>query len=430
MLLISDNVYLLKTFKSIFLKKRNKLKIINDPIYGFITIPNALIFDLIEHKFFQRLRRITQMGLSHMVYPGAHHTRFHHALGCMHLMQKAVQVLRFKGVEITEQEEEAVLVAILLHDIGHGPFSHAMEHTIVHGVSHEVISLRFMELLNEEFNGKLDLAITIFKGEYSKTFLHQLISGQLDMDRLDYLKRDSFYTGVAEGNVNSERLISMLSVVNNELVVEEKGIYSVEKFLLSRRLMYWQVYLHKTSLVAENVLIRILKRANYLVSQGEKLPASKVLSFFLNSKIETASFTTDVLYQFSKLDDYDVISAIKEWISYNDKILSTLSKILINRDLLKIELSLNEFSEVQEKLFIDKLVKEHSLTTEEATFFVCSGEISNQAYDAKKQPIKLLLKDGSITDIIKQSDQYNLKALSKKVTKYFICYPKSNFKLN
>ena len=430
MLLISDNVYLLKTFKSIFLKKRNKLKIINDPIYGFITIPNAFIFDLIEHKFFQRLRRITQMGLSHMVYPGAHHTRFHHALGCMHLMQKAVQVLRFKGVEITEQEEEAVLVAILLHDIGHGPFSHAMEHTIVHGVSHEVISLRFMELLNEEFNGKLDLAITIFKGEYSKTFLHQLISGQLDMDRLDYLKRDSFYTGVAEGNVNSERLISMLSVVNNELVVEEKGIYSVEKFLLSRRLMYWQVYLHKTSLVAENVLIRILKRANYLVSQGEKLPASKVLSFFLNSKIETASFTTDVLYQFSKLDDYDVISAIKEWISYNDKILSTLSKILINRDLLKIELSLNEFSEVQEKLFIDKLVKEHSLTTEEATFFVCSGEISNQAYDAKKQPIKLLLKDGSITDIIKQSDQYNLKALSKKVTKYFICYPKSNFKLN
>lgn len=412
------------------MKKRNKLKIINDPIYGFITIPNEFIFDLIEHKFFQRLRRITQMGLSHMVYPGAHHTRFHHALGCMHLMQKAVQVLRFKGVEISEEEEEAVLAAILLHDIGHGPFSHTMEHTIIQGVSHEDISLHFMQLLNKEFHGKLDLAITIFKGEYSKTFLHQLISGQLDMDRLDYLKRDSFYTGVAEGNVNSERLISMLSVVNNELVVEEKGIYSVEKFLLSRRLMYWQVYLHKTSLVAESVLIRILKRANYLVSKGRSLPTSKVLSFFLHSKIETSSFTVDVLNQFSKLDDYDIISAIKEWISYDDKILSTLSKILINRDLLKIELSSNSFSESNENVFIDKLIKEHSLTEEEAAYFVFSGKISNQAYNAKKQPIKLLLKDGTTTDIIKQSDQYNLKALSKEVTKYFICYPKNNFSLN
>lgn len=430
MLLISDNVYLLKTFKSIFLKKRNKLKIINDPIYGFITIPNEFIFDLIEHKFFQRLRRITQMGLSHMVYPGAHHTRFHHALGCMHLMQKAVQVLRFKGVEISDKEEEAVLAAILLHDIGHGPFSHAMEHSIVHGVSHEVISLRFMQLLNKEFNGKLDLAITIFKGEHSKIFLQQLISGQLDMDRLDYLKRDSFYTGVAEGNVNSERLISMLSVVNNELVVEEKGIYSVEKFLLSRRLMYWQVYLHKTSLVAENVLIRILKRANYLVSKGRKLPASKVLTFFLHSKIETSSFTTDVLNLFSKLDDYDIISAIKEWISYDDKVLSTLSKILINRDLLKIKLSLSDFSKINEKQFITELIKKHSLTEEEASYFVFSGEISNQAYDSKKQPIKLLLKNGKTSDIISQSDQYNLEALSKKVTKYFICYPNNNFKLH
>ncbi len=412
------------------MKKRNKLKIINDPIYGFITIPNEFIFDLIEHKYFQRLRRITQMGLSHMVYPGAHHTRFHHALGCMHLMQKAVQVLRFKGVDISEEEEVAVLAAILLHDIGHGPFSHAMEHSIVHGISHEDISLRFMETLNKEFDGKLDLAITIFKGEYSRMFLHQLISGQLDMDRLDYLKRDSFYTGVAEGNVNSERLITMLSVVNDELVVEEKGIYSVEKFLLSRRLMYWQVYLHKTSLVAENVLIRILQRANYLVEQGKELPASTVLSFFLKEKIESSSFTEDVLNQFSKLDDYDLVSAIKEWVNYDDKILSTLSEILINRDLLKVELGLQEFSKEKESIHIDKLVSNHDLNREEASYFVFSGSISNQAYNAEKQHIKLLLKNGETSDIIKQSDQYNLEALSKKVTKYFICYPKPNFEIN
>ena len=412
------------------MKKRNKLKIINDPIYGFITIPNEFIFDLIEHKYFQRLRRITQMGLSHMVYPGAHHTRFHHALGCMHLMQKAVQVLRFKGVDISEEEEVAVLAAILLHDIGHGPFSHAMEHSIVHGISHEDISLRFMETLNKEFDGKLDLAITIFKGEYSRMFLHQLISGQLDMDRLDYLKRDSFYTGVAEGNVNSERLITMLSVVNDELVVEEKGIYSVEKFLLSRRLMYWQVYLHKTSLVAENVLIRILQRANYLVEQGKELPASTVLSFFLKEKIESSSFTEDVLNQFSKLDDYDLISAIKEWVNYDDKILSTLSEILINRDLLKVELGLQEFSKENESIYIDKLVSNHDFNREEASYFVFSGSISNQAYNAEKQHIKLLLKNGETSDIIKQSDQYNLEALSKKVTKYFICYPKPNFEIN
>lgn len=412
------------------MKKRNKLKILNDPIYGFITIPNEFIFDLIEHKYFQRLRRITQMGLSHMVYPGAHHTRFHHAIGCMHLMQQAVRVLRFKGVEISEDEETAVLVAILLHDIGHGPFSHAMEHSIVHGVSHEDISLRFMEAINEEFNGKLSLAIEIFKGDYPRRFLHQLISGQLDMDRLDYLKRDSFYTGVAEGNVNSERLITMLSVVDDELVVEEKGIYSVEKFLLSRRLMYWQVYLHKTSLVAENVLIRILQRANDLVAQGEELPASSVLSFFMKHKIDASSFTNEVLNQFSKLDDYDVVSAIKEWISYDDKILSTLSRMLINRDLLKIEIGLEKYPEDVVDKHIKELQNKESLTPQEAEYFVFSDSISNQAYNSQKQHIKLLLKNGETSDIIRQSDQYNLEALSKKVTKYFICYPKPNFKVN
>lgn len=409
------------------MKKRNKLKIINDPIYGFITIPSEIIFDLIEHRYFQRLRRITQMGLSHLVYPGAHHTRFHHALGCMHLMQKAVQVLRFKGVEISNEEEEAVLIAILLHDIGHGPFSHAMEHSIVNGISHEDISLHFMHALNKKFNGKLDLAITIFKGDYSRLFLHQLISSQLDMDRLDYLKRDSFYTGVAEGNVNSERLISMLNVVNNELVVEEKGIYSVEKFLLSRRLMYWQVYLHKASLVAENVLIRTLQRAKYLVEKGEEVTATTMLQFFLHHKINPESFTTGVLNKFAKLDDYDLVTSIKEWMYHPDKILSTLSKILINRDLLKIEIKLEAFSQIEVDKKMEALMQKDHLTAEEASYFVFSGSVCNQAYNAVKQPIKLLLKNGTTSDIIAQSDQYNLKALSKTVNKYFICYPKSDF---
>jgi hypothetical protein len=262
---------------------QNKKTIFNDPIYGFITIPSELIFDIIEHPYFQRLRRITQMGVSYLVYPGAHHTRFHHALGCMHLMQKAIRVLRFKDVAISSEEEEALLIAILLHDIGHGPFSHAMEHSIVSNVSHEAISLHYMDCLNEVFDGKLQLAITIFKGHYERKFLYQLISSQLDMDRLDYLKRDSFYTGVAEGNINAERLITMLHVVNDELVVEEKGIYSVEKFLLARRLMYWQVYLHKTSLVAEQVLTKILKRAKELTDLGMQLETSAPLGYFLNN---------------------------------------------------------------------------------------------------------------------------------------------------
>ena len=288
----------------------NKLKILNDPIYGFITIPNSLIFDLIEHKYFQRLRRITQMGLSYLVYPGAHHTRFHHAIGCMHLMQKAVNVLRFKGVAVSDDEENALYVAILLHDIGHGPFSHAMEHSIVNGVSHEFISLRFMEQLNIEFNGSLTLAIKIFKGNYERPFLCQLISSQLDMDRSDYLKRDSFYTGVAEGNINSERLITMFNVINDKLVIEEKGIYSVEKFLVARRFMYWQVYLHKTGLVAEQLLTRVLKRAKELTSNGIELNASKSLAFFLNNEITSKDFDSKTLETFARLDDNDIISAM------------------------------------------------------------------------------------------------------------------------
>ena len=310
----------------------NKLKILNDPIYGFITIPNSLIFDLIQHKYFQRLRRITQMGMSYLVYPGAHHTRFHHAIGCVHLMQKAVNVLRFKGVTISEDEEEGLYVAILLHDIGHGPFSHAMEHSIVNGISHEGISLMFMQELNEEFNSNLTLAIQIFKGEYPRKFMCQLVSGQLDMDRSDYLKRDSFYTGVAEGNINSERLITMLNVVNDELVVEEKGIYSVEKFLIARRFMYWQVYLHKTGLVAEQLLIRVLKRAKELTKNGIKLPSREALTFFLENDILHEDFNSSTLQIFAQLDDFDVISAMKEWQCHNDFVLSKLCNMIINRN--------------------------------------------------------------------------------------------------
>ncbi|WP_298540414.1 HD domain-containing protein [uncultured Aquimarina sp.] len=406
------------------MKKRNKLKILNDPIYGFITIPNELIFDLIEHRYFQRLRRISQMGLSYLVYPGAHHTRFHHALGCMHLMQNAVRVLRFKGVSVSSEEEDALCTAILLHDIGHGPFSHAMEHSIVNEVNHESISLMFMEKINEEFNGSLTLAIQIFKGEYHRQFLHQLISGQLDMDRLDYLKRDSFYTGVAEGNINSERLITMLNVVDDELVVEEKGIYSVEKFLLARRLMYWQVYLHKTSLVAESLLIRVLKRAKELVGQGKKLSSSKALLFFLENKITADNFTDDVLETFSKLDDYDIVSAMKEWTTSDDFVLRSLCNMIIDRDLLKIKIKKKTFNEGKIKRRVDEFKEKYKISDEEARYFVFTGTISNQAYHQNRQNINILYKSSKIVDIVSATDQFNLKALSKPVTKYFICYPK------
>ncbi|WNH10266.1 HD domain-containing protein [Thalassobellus suaedae] len=402
----------------------NKLKILNDPIYGFITIPNSLIFDLIQHKYFQRLRRITQMGMSYMVYPGAHHTRFHHAIGCVHLMQQAINVLRFKGVAISNNEEDALYVAILLHDIGHGPFSHAMEHSIVNNVSHEQISLLFMEQLNEEFNGSLTLAIQIFKGKYHRNFMCQLISGQFDMDRADYLKRDSFYTGVAEGNINSERLITMLNVVDDELVVEEKGIYSVEKFIIARRLMYWQVYLHKTGLVAEQLLIRVLKRAKELTTKGDVLNASASLKYFLNNEISIEDFNIETLDVFSQLDDYDVISAMKEWQYHDDFVLSNLCEMIINRVLLKIKLKNKPIKILSLEKHIEALILEHKITRAEAEYFVFTGSISNQAYQLKHQSINILHKSGKIQDIVKASDQLNLKALSKPVTKYYICYPK------
>lgn len=402
----------------------NKLKIFNDPIYGFITIPNSLIYDLIQHPYFQRLRRISQMGMSYLVYPGAHHTRFHHALGCMHIMQKAIQTLQFKGIEISKEEENALLIAILLHDIGHGPFSHAMEHSIVEDLHHEEISLFFMNQLNTEFNGELSLAIKIFKGEYHRKFMYQLISSQLDMDRMDYLKRDSFYSGVAEGNINSERLIQMMNVQDDFLVIEEKGIYSVEKFLVARRLMYWQTYLHKTSVVAEIILTKILKRAKELVQKGIPLHCSQSLSYFLNHKITIGNFDSGVLKTFAFLDDYDIMGAIKDWQFTEDFVLSSLCKMILERDLLKIQISEDKPEKERLLELKEKLNKRHPLTENEMRYFIFKGKLKNQAYSKSDEPIRILKKDKTIEDVAEASDQSYLKALSKPVTKYFICYPK------
>ena len=405
------------------MRSRNKLKIINDPIYGFIHIPSTLVFDIIEHRYFQRLRRINQMGLSFLVFPGAKHTRFEHVLGCMYLMQKTVEMLRFKGVSISDKEAEGLYIAILLHDIGHGPFSHAMEHSIVENISHEDISLLFMKELNATFNGKLELAIQIFQGIYPRKFMHQLISSQLDMDRADYLKRDSFYTGVAEGNINSERLISMLNVRNDELVVEEKGLFSVEKFLIARRLMYWQVYLHKTSVTAEQMLIRLLKRAKILVQAGEPLRMSSALSFFVHNRISNENFTTEVLEQFALLDDTDIFAAMKEWQFHSDRVLSSLSRMLLNRDLLKVKLRPTDFEALKIKR-LQNMAVINGYAPEMVDYFVFTGMMENRAYNPEKQIVKLLTKNGRVVDISKTAEGLNLEALAQKTVKYYVCYPK------
>ena len=405
------------------MRSRNKLKIINDPIYGFIHIPSTLVFDIIEHPYFQRLRRINQMELSYLVFPGAKHTRFEHVLGCVFLMQKTVEMLRFKGVQISDKEAEGLYIAILLHDIGHGPFSHAMEHSIVEGISHEEISLLFMQELNKVFNGKLETAIAMFQGTYPRKFMHQLISSQLDMDRADYLKRDSFYTGVAEGNINSERLISMLNVRNDELVVEEKGLYSVEKFLIARRLMYWQVYLHKTSVAAEQILIRLLKRAKELVQQGQKLIMSTALAFFVKNKISKDNFSQEVLEMFARLDDTDIISAMKEWQFHPDVVLSKLSKMLLNRDLPKIKVRLNDFEEQKIKR-LQKLSLAKGIDEKDMKYFVFTGVMTNRAYNPEKEIIKILTKNGRVVELSKTSEAINLEPLSQVTERYYICYPK------
>ena len=393
-----------------------KLKIFNDPIYGFIPIQSALIFDIIEHPYFQRLRRISQMGLSYLVYPGVHHTRFEHALGCLYLMEQAVGVLQSKKIKISKAEKEALLIAILLHDIGHGPFSHTLENSIVTDIHHEGISLRFMETLNVEFNGKLSLAISIFKGEYERPFFNQLIASQLDIDRLDYLKRDSFFSGVTEGNINSHRLITMLDVVDDNLVVDKKGIYSVEKFIVARRLMYWMVYLHKTSLAAECMLVNIFKRAKELSLTNKNISVSDHLNFFLNN---TTKFDTQTLKVFAKLDDYDIISSLKSWIQHPDKVLSTLSKNLINRNLPKVNIQNAPFTKQQ----LDKFNTNCPSDTDK-NYFIYKGTIKNLAYDNEKYPINIKTKAGEVANIISLSDHLNLENLTRPVIKHFAYYPK------
>lgn len=401
------------------------MKIFNDPIYGFISTRYSILLKLIDHPYFQRLSRIKQLGLTYLVYPGAHHTRFHHAMGAMHLMQEAVNSIRDKGNEITEEEEIGVLIAILLHDIGHGPFSHTLEHSIVNGVSHEDISSILMEKLNQEFKGELTTGIQIFNNTYRKKFLHQLVSSQLDMDRLDYLKRDSFYSGVSEGVVSSDRIINMLNVYNDELVVEQKGIYSIEKFIVARRLMYWQVYLHKTVIAAESVLVEVLKRAKYLAKQGEELFASPAFKKFLYTDYYKEDFLhEDVLKAFTQLDDSDILTSIKVWCGHEDKTLKTLSQSLINRKLPKISLSKTPFNKEYINQKIDEVSHLYKLSKDEAKHFVLTGSIKNNAYNILEDSIKIAFKNGEIKDISEASDNFNIQSLTVPVEKHYLCFPK------
>ena len=410
----------------------NKKKIINDPVYGFITIPSDLVYDLIQHPYVQRLRYIKQLGMTHLVYPGALHTRFHHALGAMHLMGLALETIKSKGQAISYQEEEAVTIAILLHDIGHGPFSHALEHTIVDGVSHEHISTLLMDNLNREFDGKLGLALEIFNNRYHKKFLYQLVSGQLDLDRMDYLNRDSFFTGVSEGVISFDRIIKMLDVVDDQLVVEEKGIYSIEKFLIARRLMYWQVYLHKTVIAAEQMLVKILERAKELSGEGRDLFASPCFSYFLKNSISIEEFKNDPrnIERFTKLDDNDIFTSIKVWVNDEDIILSTLCSHLISRNLYQVEIT-NEppLIEIINDL-ADKVTDEYEISDDDTSYFVFTDTIKNKAYSVGDGSIKIVMKDGSIQDIAKASDNSNLESLARTVQKHILCYLKELKNIN
>lgn len=404
--------------------KINKRKIINDPVHGFITIYNDLIFDLMEHPFFQRLRRIKQLGMSHLVYPGANHTRFHHALGAMHLMQKAISELLKKGVEISGEEKEGVIVAILLHDIGHGPFSHTLEHSLLKDVHHEEVSLLFMNRLNSEFKGKLDLAISIFTDNYHKQFLHQLVSSQLDMDRLDYLQRDSYFTGVSEGVVGSERIIKMLNVVDNELVIIEKGIYSIENFISARRIMYWQVYMHKTVVSSEYMLRNVLKRAKELFEQGHDLFATPSLKLFLSQSFSMEDFVTDesLLNHFANIDDTDIISAIKVWQTADDKLLRVLSTDLIERNLYKTVISKEPFTSERIELEKQKIINDLGLVGHEIDYFFINSKLVNSAYNKQFKQIKMVTRSGELIDLTQASDNYNISALSAPVEKHYLCY--------
>lgn len=402
----------------------NKKKIINDPVYGFINIPSELVYDIISHPYFQRLRYIKQLGMTHLVYPGALHTRFHHALGAMHLMGLAIEVLRYKGHEVSVEEEEAAIIAILLHDIGHGPFSHALEHSLVNGLKHEDISIKLMQELNAHFDGKLDLALQIFNNQYHKKFLSQLISGQLDLDRMDYLNRDSFFTGVSEGVISFDRIIKMFNVLNGNLVIEEKGIYSIEKFLIARRLMYWQVYLHKTVVAGEQLLVKILARAKQLAMLGEKLFASPALQHFLQNNINSDAFFKDpahIMY-FTKLDDQDIYTAIKVWIEHPDPILSKLCGMLSRRNLYKVEMGSKMPDKNRVAILKESAIGQLNLNEEDVSYFVFTETIKNRAYNAGSGNIKILMKNNEIIDIAKASDLSNLESLEKTVEKHILCY--------
>jgi len=417
----------------------NKKKIINDPVHGFISISWDIIFDLIEHPYFQRLRRIRQLGLTSFVYPGATHTRFQHALGATHLMNTAINVLRQKGHIITDEEAEAANIAILLHDIGHGPFSHALENTIIRGINHEEISLLFMHELNKEFGGRLDMAIDIFNGKYKKKFLHQLVASQLDMDRLDYLKRDSFFTGVIEGVIGSDRIVRMLNVVNDKLVVDIKGIYSIEKFLIARRLMYWQVYFHKGVLSSEILLVNILKRAKELAQKNNLPPATTPLQYFLSHDFSKSDFiisghisdegrkivpNKNILDQYARLDDSDIISSAKAWADATDPVLSRLCYNMLNRKLYRIELQMEEFPEARISLLRNAVIKKYGINSSESEYFVLSDSISNYAYSSEDESIQFLYHNGELRDVTEASDMPDMSILTKTVTKNWLCYPK------
>ena len=406
-------------------------KIINDPVFGFINIPKGLLYNIVRHPLLQRLTRIKQLGISSVVYPGAQHTRFQHSLGAFYLMSEAITQLTTKGHFIFDSEAEAVKAAILLHDIGHGPFSHVLEDTIVKGVSHEEISLMLMEQMNKEMNGHLNLAIQIFKDEYSKRFLHQLVSGQLDMDRLDYLRRDSFYTGVTEGNIGSARIIKMLDVVDDHLVVESKGIYSIENFLMARRLMYWQVYLHKTSVVYEQMLRKTLRRAKELASQGVDAFASPSFKFFLYNDIDKERFMSDpsCLEHFINLDDNDIWTSLKVWCQHTDKVLSILSQGVINRKLFKVEISTAPFDENYKSELISKISNQLDISAYEASYFVSTSSIEKNMYDPADDSIDIKYSDGSTKNIAEASDMLNISLLSKKIKKYYLCYYRIDSKL-
>lgn len=400
----------------------NKRKIINDPVFGFIHIPSEFIYDMMKHPYLQRLNRIRQLGLASLVYPGAQHTRFHHSVGAMYLMSEAISQLRMKGNEITEKEAEGVLAAILLHDIGHGPFSHVLEHTLIRNMHHESLSLMMMEEMNRDFGGRLDIAMEIFQDKYPKHFLHQLVSGQLDMDRLDYLRRDSFFTGVVEGNIGSARIIKMLNVKDDRLVVEAKGIYSIENFLMARRLMYWQVYLHKTSLAAEKMLINTLQRAKELARNGVDLFATPALRYFLYHDVQEDNFDNAALAQYVRLDDNDIWCALKVWGDHDDFVLSTLSRCLVNRDLFKIEVSPKPFDKERIKELKEMYAARYPVTVKEAAYFVSADSISTNMYKEADDSIDIIYHGGETKDISEASDMLNISLLSKSIKKYYCCF--------